>query len=183
MVLRLLPWAMWVAMLVFSVATYSALPAEIPQHMNLAGEVTRTARTTWLSWMVVPIIAGATQALLTGLTLLLPSRPDLFNFSDKERFLKLPPAHRGDVIPRMQQTLDVFGALSMLVMASVQVMMWRAALGHPTKNAVPFLLIGTVIFVPLAVWLTSRVSAAVEESYKRWRATTGGMGSKTSDPR
>ncbi len=183
MVLRLLPWALCLALVFFSVATYSSLPAAIPQHLNTAGEVTRTAATTWVSWMLLPLVAVAIQGLMTGLTLLLPKRPDLFNFPEKERFLKLPLEYRGDVIPRMQQTMDALGALTVLVLFGVQVMLWRVALGHSPSNVFPILILCTVVFLPAALVLTARVSSATEEAHKKWSAATAGKDSRTSSPR
>lgn len=183
MLLRILPWAIWAAMLVFSVATYADLPAEIPQHLNAAGEIARSVERTWMSWMLLPMIAAATQALLTWLTLLLPSKPDLFSFPEKERFLKLPRAYQGDAIVWMQVTMDILASGTMLLLFAVQVILWRTALGHPSKNTLPFLMVGTIVFIPLALILTSRVNAAVETAERKWRAATGGTDSRTSGPR
>ena len=172
MVLRLLPWALCVALLLFSAATYSNLPASIPQHLNAAGEVTRSTPTTWLSWMLLPLVAVLVQALMTGLTLVLPKRPDLFNLPEKERLLTLPPEYRSTVIPLMQQTVDALGALTVLVLFGVQVMLWRVALGHAASNALPLLIVTSVVFVPVALVLTSRVHTATEEAHRRWVADT-----------
>lgn len=129
MLLRLLPWAIWAALMIFTIGTFDGLPAEIPQKLNSAGEVTRSVDRSWMSWLALPLIGAGVQVFITWLTMLLPSQPDLFNFPAKERFLKLPEAYRGDVIPRMQETMDVLGALAMLIMFSVQVLLWRAATG------------------------------------------------------
>lgn len=183
MLLRILPWAIWAGMLVFSVATYAGLPAEIPRHLNSAGEATRSVTRSWMSWMLLPLIAAATQAFLTWLTLLLPSKPDLFSFPEKERFLKLPREYQGDAIVRMQTTMDIIASFTMLLLFAVQVILWRTALGHPSKNTLPFLMVGTIAFIPLALVLTSRVNEAVDAADKRWRAATGGTDSRTSGPR
>jgi len=128
-------------------------------------------------------VAVLIQALMTGLTFLLPKRPDLFNFPEKERFLKLPPEYRRDVIPLMQQTMDALAALTMLVLLSVQVMLWRVALGHSASNALPLVIISSVVFLPLALLLTSRVNKATEAAHTKWVSATGGMDSRTSSPR
>ena len=183
MVLRLLPWALCLALVLFTAATYSTLPAAIPQHLNAAGEVTRTLPTSWFTWMLLPLIAVVIQGLMTGATLLLPKRPDLFNFPEKERFLKLPPEYRGDVIPRMQQTMDALGALTVLVLFGVQVMLWRVALGHSPSNVFPILILCTVVFLPAALVLTARVNTATEEAHKKWVAATAGKDSRSANPR
>lgn len=180
---RILPWALWAALMVFSVATFHGLPSEIPQHFNSAGAVTDTAPATWFSWLMLPAIAGVVQIFLTWLTLLLPTQPELFNFPEKERFLKIPEAYRGDVIARMQLTLDVIATLTMVVLAGVQVLIWRAALGYSPKYLLPIGLIGTVLFIPLTLVLTSRVNHATEDAERKWKAATAGTDSKTSGPR
>ncbi len=183
MLLRILPWAIVSGLTLFSVATYAGLPAEIPRHLNSAGEATRSVELTWMSWMLLPFIAAATQAFMTWLTLLLPSKPDLFSFAEKERFLKLPREYQGDTIVRMQATMDIIAGFTMLVLFAVQVVLWRTAMGHPSKNTLPFLMVGTIVFLPLALVLTSRVSAAANAAEKKWRAATGETDSRTSGPR
>ena len=183
MVLRLLPWAIWCALVVFSVATYAGLPGDIPQHINAAGETTRSAGKTWFTWLLLPGVAGLTLALLSGLTLAFPKHPDLFSFPEKERLLKIPAEYRGEVIQCMQQTMDVIATLTIAVMAFVQYTLWQLAHGRPMSNALPIILISTVVFLPVALVMTSRVSRATEAAEKKWRAATGGTDSRTSDRR
>lgn len=183
MMLRILPWAIWAALVVFSIATYAGLPAEIPRHLNAAGAITGSVERSWMSWMLLPLIAAAVQGFITWLTLLLPSQPELFNFPEKERFLKLPAAYRGDVIARMQETMDVIGALTMLALFAVQIVLWRSALGHASKSTLPLMLVGTVVFIPVALLLTLRVNSATEVAERKWKAATGGTDSRTSGPR
>ena len=170
MILRVLPWAMWMALVVFSVMTFDTLPADIPRHMNAAGEITSSVPRTWFSWMLLPMVALAIQSLLFGLTLLLPKNPSLFNFPEKEKFLKLPQSYRGDVISRMQVTLDVAAVFTMSNMAFVQWVMWRTALGHETRHIGVFLIVGTFILLPLMLMLTLRVNAAVEIAERKWKS-------------
>lgn len=169
-VLRLLPWVLWVALVGFSVATFNSLPAEIPRHLNTAGAITSSVPRTWFSWMLLPIFALATQWLMFGISHHLPKNPALFNFPEKEKFLKLPAAYRGDVIPRMQDTMDAVGVFAMVVFCAVQWVMWRAAHGHATGNFSVFLMVGTIGLVPAILLMTSRVNTAVEIAEKKWRA-------------
>lgn len=169
-VVRLLPWALCAALALFSVATYSTLPELIPQHFDSAGNITSsTGKSPW-SWAMVPIIAVATQALLAGLGSLLPRQPELFNFSEKERFLKLPEEYRGPVIERMREILDVTSAFTVVVFGIVQFMIWRAALGTPANGLVVWLIVVSVLFAPGVFMLSSRVNTAVDEAERRWRA-------------
>jgi uncharacterized membrane protein len=170
MILRVLPWVLWAVLVGFSVLTFDTLPAEIPRHLNSAGAITSSVPRTWFSWMLLPIVALATQWLLFGLAHHLPKDPSLFNFPEKEKFLKLPPAYRGDVIPRMQSALDVAGVFMMLMILFVQWLMWRTALGQETPSTMTYILVPTVLLVPLMLILTSRVNSAVEDAERKWKA-------------
>jgi len=182
-VMRILSWAFWVLLVVFSVATFPELPAELPRHLNTAGEVTRSDPKTWWSWMLLPCIALVTQGFLTGLELLLPKRPDLFNFPEKDRLLALPAEYQRDAVREMQLLLQVVGCIVMIVFALVQVMMWRAAHGARITNALPVLIILSIAVLPLTLWLTSRVSTATLEGERRFKAASGGTDSRTSGRR
>lgn len=169
-VLRMLPWALWGALALFSVGTYTTLPEMIPQHFDAAGNVTATMpRSPW-SWAMLPIIALVAHLFVAGTSALLPRKPHLFNFSDKERFLRIPEAYRGPVIQRMREMLDVTAAFMMLVFGAVQVMVWRSALGHPSDGMSLGLIVVTVMTTPALLFLVSRVNTAVDEAEKRWKA-------------
>lgn len=45
-------------------AVWSRLPVRIPMHFNLAGEPNAWWRTTWLTWLALPMISAATTLLL-----------------------------------------------------------------------------------------------------------------------
>ena len=169
--LRVLPWAIWAAVLLFSVATYTDMPAEIPQRFNAAGDVTKSMPKSLLNWMMVPGIALLTMAGLSWLSALLPKKPELFNFPEKERFLKIPEAYRGPVIERMRETLDVTNVFVVLVFGIVQVMLWRAGLGNAPGGLSVGLSVATILFTPLVFLMTSRVNRAVDEAEKRWKAS------------
>lgn len=172
-VLRMLPWALWGALALFSVATYANLPEMIPRHFDAAGNPTAMMQRSPWSWAMIPLIALVTQAGIAWTSSVLPKKPHLFNFSDKERFLRIPPAYRGPVIARMREMLDVAGALTVLVFATVQVMIWRSALGHPADGMSLGLILGTVMFTPGILILVSRVNTAVDDAEKRWKAAEG----------
>lgn len=172
MLLRALPWLLWVTLVLFSVATYSTLPDQIPQHLNAAGEVTRTMPRTFWSWLLLPAIAGATLGLVSWSGTFIARRPQYFNFPEKERFLKIPAAFHGPVLVRMRETLDVTGVFLIVVMGYVQFMMWRSAQGANVQGMSLALLVGTILFAPGILILTSRVNTAVDEAEKRWKEST-----------
>jgi uncharacterized membrane protein len=167
--LRLLPWLLWVTLVLFSVATYASLPERIPQHLNAAGEVTRTMQRTVWSWLLLPAIAGATLGFVTWCGAFVARRPEYFNFPEKERFLKIPSEFHGPVLERMRETLDVTGVFLIVVMAYVQFMMWRSAQGTNVQGMSLGLLVGTIMFTPGILILTSRVNTAVDDAERRWK--------------
>lgn len=127
--------------------------------------------TTLGGWLLLPMIAGAMQLLLSWVSIwLLPRRPDLFNVPDKDRLMKLPPSYRRSVVPSMQMTLDAIAVCTMAVMVTVQLMLWRAALGERMQGWTAGPIVGTVTITPLALWLTSKVSTAIEDAERRWKA-------------
>jgi uncharacterized membrane protein len=169
--LRMLPWALWAALLLFSVATYEDLPAAIPRHLNASGAVTATTTKSLLSWLMVPGIGLLMLAFISGLAALLPKKPQLFNFPEKERFLTIPEAYRGPVIARMRETLDVTNVFMVLVFGIVQIMMWRVSRGDSAQGYSLGLIIGTILFTPGIFLLTARVNRAVDEAEQRWKAS------------
>ncbi len=167
---RTLPWCLLVGMIVFAAATYAGLPAEIPTHIDANGIVKNAVPTTAVNWFLLPGIAVLTQALLTWITLLLPSKPQLFNFPDKDRFLALPAKYQRPIIEMMQTTMDIIGALVVLTMAYVQWLLWRTAMGTPQTLGVLGVVVSSVVIAPVALVMTSRISTRVDEQEKRWRA-------------
>ena len=166
---RILPWAVLLGLIAFTAATYAGLPEEIPTKISSRGVITHTEPTTLISWFMLTGIAALTQGFLSWLTMLLPSRPDLFNFSEKERFLKLPRAYQAPVIVRMQFAMDIMATGTMLLMFSVQWLLWRTAMGHPQPLGLAGIIIFTVLIGPIAFLLAGRVSAEVEVQVQRAR--------------
>ena len=170
MLLRLMPWFLWLMLVLFSVASYGSIPGDLPRHLDAAGRVTDAVPRSLGAWMLLPIVAALTQALLTGLGRLLPSRPDLFNFPEKDRLLALPREFHGPVVARMRDVLDATGAAVMALLFAVQVVLWRTARGEATPWVTPVVASVTIALVPLILLLTARVSRAVEDAERRSRA-------------
>lgn len=168
--LRILPWATWFALALFSVATYSTLPELIPKHLDAAGNVTSTLpRAPW-SWGLVPLVALVMLIALNWISSQLERRPQYFNFPEKERFLRIPHEYRGPVIERMREMLTITSSVMVLVFAAVQVMMWRTAMGHSAKGLSLALMVGVVMSTPALLVLVSRVNNAVDVAERRWKA-------------
>lgn len=168
-ILRILPLGLFALMLAFAVGTYADLPAQIPTHFDLSGTVTAVRTKSIQNWFGLPFIALGVHLLLLTLTQMLPQKPHLFNFPDKERFLRLPTAYQSPVIAAMQWMLDLTSLGVMLVMATVQVLMWRAAMGKTDEIAHLALLIGCILLGPAILISITRVTNAVDAAEKRWR--------------
>ncbi len=168
--LRILPWAILAVHLIFAVAIYPSLGPEIPTHLDFAGKVTRTRPTSWLEWFGLPMIGVATLLLLQGIGAILPRQPQLFNFAEKERFLKIPRAYHGPVIALMRATLDLTGVIVALTFLFVHVMLWRAGDGDPLAGMHIVILVLSVGTLPLILLMTSKINTAVEDAERRWKA-------------
>ena len=160
--LRLAPWIIHCIHWAIAFGLYPTLPPRIPTHLDFGGAVTATRATSWGSWFGLPLVAVATSALLAGLSAYLPKKPSLFNFPDKERFLRLPPAAQAPVIVVMRATLDLTATGVALVMAMAHALLWYAARGPVPAVAHAMLFVLTLLLGPAILLATSRVSAAVD---------------------
>jgi uncharacterized membrane protein len=169
-ILRILPWALLAVHLIFAIAIFPSLGPEIPTHLDFAGKVTRTRSTSWPEWFGLPMIGVATLLLLQGVGAILPRRPELFNFAEKERFLKIPRAYHGPVIALMRATLDLTGVIVALTFLFVQVMLWRAGDGKAPEWMNITVLVFPIGTLPMILLLTSKINTAVEDAERRWKA-------------
>lgn len=167
--LRMLPWALFVALVALTLGTYSTLPEQIPTHLDLGGEVTRSVPRSLGRWLLLPLVALATHGLLVGVRAVLPGRPDLFNFPEKERLLRLPKRFQEAAVAEMQRVLDVTSSFTLVVLGYVQWILWRSAQGARGGAAVIPLFVAVLLFVPLLLFLTTRVNDATLEGERRWR--------------
>jgi uncharacterized membrane protein len=160
--LRLIAWALFVALVVLSVAAYDQLPSQIPMRMSLDGVPSKLVTRSWVSWMALPGVALLVQLLLDGLASILPRYPQLFNFSNKRRFLALPRELHAPVIAEMRLVLDVVALFVQGTMVFTQLLLWQVAVGTPIPNAGLAIPIGSIVLVPVVLLLSQRVDRAVE---------------------
>jgi hypothetical protein len=162
------PWLLWLALVVFSVAAYPALPDRIPQHLDAAGRITATAPRTPVSWGLLPVMAALLLLFIQGIAQQLPRRPHWFNYPAKAQLLALPAAWRAPLIARMQRFLDLVGVELMLVMGAVQGLLWHTARGGNGALTLPLVLGLTVVGTPLLLLATSRLTDATERVHRQW---------------
>lgn len=169
--LRLLPWVLWLALAAFSATTYERLPADIPQQINAAGEITRITARSPVSWGLLPAIALGVLVLTQGLSTRLPTRPELFNFPSKDKLLALPPAARAPVIAHMRLFMDITSLLTMGIMLGVQWMRWQTALGHTSSTSSTVRMVVSFALAPVLFLLVWRVNSATERAHAEWLAS------------
>lgn len=167
--LRILPWAIVAVHLLFAIAIYPSLGPTVPTHLDFAGKVTGVRSTSWPEWFGLPMVGIATLALLQGIGALLPTRPQLFSFPEKERFLKIPRAYHGPVLALMRATLDLTGVIVTVIFLLVHVMLWLAGDGEAPASMHVVILLLSVGTLPMILVVTSKINTAVEEAERRWK--------------
>lgn len=167
--LRILPWAVLAAFFAFALGTFSGLPAEIPTHINAAGEPTNLVPKSLGKWMLLPLVGLVVHGGMAGISAFLPKRPDLFNFPEKARLLALPPSYQAPAVTWMRAVLDVSGLLTLAMLAYVQWMLWRTALGHRESAGIAVILVGSILILPVLLLLISKVNEATLEAERKWK--------------
>jgi uncharacterized membrane protein len=169
-VLRVLPWFLVLASVVVAIITWDALPDQISMKIDFQGNPTRLRDKVFWSWFGLPLLALGTVGLLSGLRALMPRYPELFNHSEKERFLRLPNAYRAPVFDALGAILDVTSLWVGLTVLEVQILLFRAGMGHRITWAMPVVLITGLAITPIVLLMLSRVTSAVELAERDWAA-------------
>lgn len=167
--LRRIAWSMIALLLLFAGASYAGLPDQIPTKVDLNGNVVRIAAKSLGGWFLLPLIALAVHLLVAGVGALIPSRPHLFNFPEKERILSLPREFQGPVIIEMQTMLDIVLLGTNTLMLVIQFQLWRTALGQHSSGLLLATLIIPVLLTPLTLLRLSRITTVLEHEEKRWK--------------
>lgn len=170
--IRFILWALIIGIFAFALGTYGSLPELIPSGIDANGAARGWQKKSLLSWLGPAFLMLLLQLGLEVLRHFIPTKPQLFNFPDKERFLKLPREYQAPVITVMQQTMDIVGLSVVLTFGYVQYLMWLTARGESTGSSVMFLLVGGIMMTPLILIFASRITTAAEEAEKRWKADT-----------
>jgi uncharacterized membrane protein len=131
--------AVVVVLLVFSATVYGDLPASIPTHFNAAGIPDDFSPRT--NWWFLPAICVASTALIVGVTVQIPNRPDLLNVPSKPAILALPFAAQQAVVRQAQPGLMLIGLLTAGLFLYLQYASWQVAQG-PAGAA-----IGSVVLI------------------------------------
>ncbi len=167
--LKFVSWALMAGLLAFAAATYAGLPDAVPVHLDAGGNADRFEAKSPLSWFTLSGIALLTFGLMEGIAAVLPRKPQLFNFPDKNRFLALPPEFQAPVIEEMRAVIQVSNIGVLLTLWVVQVLLWRVAMGTEA-GALAWLPFLGFLVTPVVLALVSRVTDATEREEKRWKA-------------
>lgn len=168
--LRAINWALLLGIVAFALATYAGLPAEIPTGIDAGGSARGWREKSLPLWLLVPGLALVLHLSFELLRYHLPRKPEMFNFSEKERLLKLPREYQAPVIVVMQQTMDVIALTVLVTVGYIQFLLWQTAHGRTVGVSTMILLVGGVMMTPLILIVASRVTTATEEAEKRWKA-------------
>lgn len=171
------------ALLLGSALVWPELPERVPGHFGLGGEVTRWDSPSALSWFGLPLVGLALVAMLYGIARLLPSRPDLFNMPDKDRFLELPAAFRAPVVARMREMLHGLASLMLVMPGVIQWMRYRTAHGADSEPYMALVLVLAVATTPiiLGIWLP-RIQREIDRQVERERQLRRTEVDDESDP-
>ena len=152
-----------VALVGGSVAVYPELPDRIPVHFGSGGAPDRWADTSWGSWFGLPLTTIVVNVLLYGITLLAQRDPRFINIPEKRRFLKLPSERQRVVLARVGNGIEGFALLLTLFFSSIQLSIYRTALGEDTGSLVSAILVLSVIAAPvLAIALMLRIQKEID---------------------
>jgi hypothetical protein len=163
------------ALFVGAALAWPELPERIPAHVSAAGRVTRWNSPTFPSWFGLPLLTLGIVGINYLLAWMLPRRPHLLNFPDRERFLALPPERQAPVIERARDLIYGLTALVVVLMGMVQWMMFRTAHGAPAEMSTLGILLVSFLMGPLAMvtWLP-RLQAEMRRQIREQQAEEGG---------
>lgn len=140
-----------------SIAVMPHLSEAIPMHFDFSGQPTRWAPTTPLAWLSLPLVSAATAAFLYGLMRLARRVPHLWNISEKQTFLDLPPGHRAAIQDRMEVSMGIISILTTLLMATFSIGGWEVAVGR-AEQLPPYTRLVFAIWLVLVIWIAVRIS-------------------------
>lgn len=167
---RMLPWLVFVTLVVFSVAVYPELPDRLVTSVGASGQATHLRAKRPLVWGMLPVLSLGVLGMMQWIRARLPARPDLFNFPGKEDLLKLPRELHPPIVAMMQQFMDAIAAFTMLVMLAAQVLLWHASRGGTSSAGTILLIVGPSLTVPFTFLYLQRVTDAVERARREWES-------------
>lgn len=166
--------ALLATLVLASLATFGDLPARIPVHFGLDGTPDRWADRSLGRWMVLPLVAAGSGALVYACVWLVGRFPNTMNVPDAARYRALTPAARGEVVSSVQRFLLGLTAVLQGLFLALQAGTWQVATG--AADRLPWFVlasmgilivgspIGAVVFIVRISSLVRRLHAAENPS-------------------
>ena len=111
---------------------FGSLPEEIPVHFGANGRPDRFASTSWLSWMLLPLLAVFITALFYGIARLMVRIPDQLNVPDPKQYRALSPAAKQRVVAFQRPFMIEIVLGVNLMFGALQWSSYQVAIGaHP----------------------------------------------------
>jgi uncharacterized membrane protein len=148
--------AMILLLFAYSVGVYDLLPKQIPVHFNIAGTPDRFSELSWVTWLLLPIIATAVTALFYSLTLILPlaaRNPRYLNIPAKDEFVSLDEKQRLPVLVTMAMFFHWMPVPMNILFFWLQREIFQVAMNNKSTLAAgtAFLLFFLVLFAMIAL--------------------------------
>jgi uncharacterized membrane protein len=141
-----------IVVVMFSVASYPALPAQIPTHFGPAGADHWAAKTP-ARWFLVPLLALGLCALNYVIGAVFAKRPEYMNIPRKQRLLALAPEQRARVMRWWWVLIQTIGVAELLLLSVAQYGLWRAASAQAYEGWIVGILVGFIALSMLPVTL------------------------------
>ncbi|MGH7468105.1 MAG: DUF1648 domain-containing protein [Longimicrobiales bacterium] len=113
-----------------SVLAWPALPGRIPIHFGLSGAPDVWVARTWLSWLLLPLLAAGVFALVYGIGVRSARRPHLWNLPEKARFLKMSAAEQAPIIALLLRYLSGVTLTMISFLGLTQLCIFLVATGY-----------------------------------------------------
>lgn len=110
-----------------SLWAYAHLPATMPGHFDLLGEVSYRTDTTLPRWLLMPLLGTFIAGSLYGVAYLMRRFPRLMNVPDPTTFNRLSTERQEVVVHLVQDVLYGIAALLLLVVGVLQMGMYSVA--------------------------------------------------------
>lgn len=156
--------------LAFSATVYGDLPARIPTHFNAAGVPDGFGARS--SWWLLPTISVASAALMIGVALVLPRRPDLLNLPNKQEILALPRDAQVAVVRQAQPGLLMLSLMVAGVFLFVQYAIWEVTQGRTATGIGNLILIVPIVSIAVLPALLVPVSRELRRQQAARSAST-----------
>lgn len=149
-----------------SLWAYSHLPATMPGHFDLMGQVSYRTETTLARWLLMPILGLLIAASLYTVAHLMHRFPSAMNVPDPATFERLTPDRQSVVVHLVQDVLYGIVALLLLVITVLQVGIYSVAV-HGTTVLPVYTRVVLWMSLPLLIGLGPVVVWLVHDTTQR----------------